>query len=126
VSEPPKSPATPGADAPAALVPDDAIAGHRSGEPGGAGPLASTPALSAEPAPSTASPSSASESVGAVSGSEPAVAPVWTPPAPPQSTSAASGASGAAAVAAERPELAVGAAFAGGLALALILKRLAR
>ncbi len=33
---------------------------------------------------------------------------------------------GPAAVAAERPELAVGAAFAGGLVLALILKRLAR
>jgi hypothetical protein len=33
---------------------------------------------------------------------------------------------GPAAVAAERPEIAVGAAFAGGLVLALILKRLAR
>jgi hypothetical protein len=33
---------------------------------------------------------------------------------------------GPAALAAERPEIAIGAAFAGGLALALILKRLAR
>jgi hypothetical protein len=33
---------------------------------------------------------------------------------------------GPAALAAERPEIAVGAAFAGGLVLALILKRLAR
>jgi hypothetical protein len=33
---------------------------------------------------------------------------------------------GPAAMAAERPEIAVGAAFAGGLVLALILKRLAR
>lgn len=34
--------------------------------------------------------------------------------------------SGPAALAAERPEIAVGAAFGGGLLLALILKRLAR
>lgn len=49
-------------------------------------------------------------------------APAWTPPAadavPPSSSSAAAAVS-------DRPEIAVGAAFAGGLALALILKRLA-
>jgi hypothetical protein len=43
--------------------------------------------------------------------------PAWRPEDEP---------SGAAAVAADRPEVAVGAAFAGGLVLALILKRLAR
>ncbi|MGH2867379.1 MAG: hypothetical protein ACRDNK_07405 [Solirubrobacteraceae bacterium] len=50
-------------------------------------------------------------------------APAWTPPAadatPNSSSSAASAAS-------DRPEIAVGAAFAGGLVLALILKRVAR
>ena len=50
----------------------------------------------------------------AVNGSAPAAepAPAAAPPLPP--------------VAGERPELIVGAAFAGGLALALFLKRLAR
>ena len=51
--------------------------------------------------------------------SVPEPAPAWTPPAP-----ASDGGSDAAV--ANRPEVAVGAAFAGGLALALILKRLAR
>jgi hypothetical protein len=41
----------------------------------------------------------------------------WTPPGQDP---------GPAAVVADRPEIAVGAAFAGGLVLALILKRLAR
>jgi hypothetical protein len=44
-------------------------------------------------------------------------APTWRPEDEP---------SRAKALAAERPEVAVGAAFAGGLVLALILKRLAR
>jgi hypothetical protein len=59
-------------------------------------------------------------------GDLPAVSP---PPVPPVSDwrpedDLSSG--GPAALAAERPEIAVGAAFAGGLVLALILKRLAR
>ena len=52
----------------------------------------------------------------------------WQSPAD-GSTDAAAGASApqrAAAMANERPEVAVGAAFAGGLLLALILKRLGR
>ena len=49
--------------------------------------------------------------------------PAWTPPAPPPD---GTGMSGAAAMATDRPEVAVGAAFAGGLVLAMILKRLAR
>ena len=44
----------------------------------------------------------------------------WVPPAPRAQPSSG------AIVVAERPELAVGAAFAGGLLAALILKRLAR
>ncbi len=96
MSEQPESPATPTADEPAALIPDNATA--------------------------------TSESAGAIAAPEPAIPPAWTSPAPPQETSGASGvgASGVAAVAADRPEVAVGAAFAGGLVLALILKRLAR
>jgi hypothetical protein len=59
-------------------------------------------------------------------GDSPAVSP---PPVPPVSAwrpedDLSSG--GPAALAAERPEVVVGAAFAGGLVLALILKRLAR
>jgi len=107
VSEQPESPATPAADEPAALVPDDATAVHPTGgEPTGSEPMpdpvAPEPVASVTPA------------------AEP---PVWTPPAPPQDTA---GPSGGAAVTADRPEVAVGAAFAGGLVLALILKRLAR
>jgi len=99
VSEQPESPVTPAADEPAAVIPDDATA--------------------------------TSESAGAIAAPEPALPPAWTPPAPPQETSgasgvAASGVAAVAAVAADRPEVAVGAAFAGGLVLALILKRLAR
>ena len=62
-------------------------------------------------------------------GDSPAVSPV---PVPPGSESPAwrpeddLSSGGPAALAAERPEIAVGAAFAGGLVLALILKRLAR
>jgi hypothetical protein len=43
----------------------------------------------------------------------------WSPP------SSSSGGGGVAAVVEERPEVAVGAAFAGGFLLALILKRIA-
>jgi hypothetical protein len=54
-----------------------------------------------------------------VGGSPPAgdAAPAWTPEADN---------SGPAAVVADRPEIGVSAAFAGGFVLALILKRLAR
>jgi len=52
----------------------------------------------------------------------PAPAPAWTPPEPPPESARAT----AGAIVAERPEIAVGGAFAGGLVLALILKRLAR
>ncbi|MGI8505308.1 MAG: hypothetical protein ACR2MK_00630 [Solirubrobacteraceae bacterium] len=59
----------------------------------------------------------ASDAPAAPSAAEPVAD--WTPPPPlPEPDSGASAAS--------RPEIAVGAAFAGGLALALVLKRLAR
>jgi hypothetical protein len=123
VSEQPESPATPGADEPAALVPDDATAVH----PTGGEPTGTEPTLAAAPV-NEPSGGSGSPIPGVVpdpvvperTASDPAA---WTPPAPPDESS---GASGAAAVATDRPEVAVGAAFAGGLVLALILKRLAR
>ena len=55
--------------------------------------------------------------------SPPPVAPVRRWPGGPRTTSHPAGRR---PLAAERPEIAVGAAFAGGLVLALILKRLAR
>ena len=48
-----------------------------------------------------------------------AAAPAWTPPTLPSDD-------GSGAVVADRPEITVGAAFAGGLVLALVLKRFAR
>jgi hypothetical protein len=60
----------------------------------------------------------------------PPVAPVPPPPVTPLGADDAGGSGGPAAAvmaaAQERPELAVGASFAGGLVLAMILKRLAR
>jgi hypothetical protein len=47
----------------------------------------------------------------------------WTPSSSPEGSDTPSG---PAALAADRPEVAIGAAFAGGLVLALLLKRLAR
>ena len=66
-----------------------------------------TPAVP-EPAPLAYSPTFTTEPIDP--------APAWAPPAEPASESLFQ----------SRPELAVGAAFAGGLVLALILKRLAR
>jgi hypothetical protein len=60
-------------------------------------------------------------------GESPAVSPPpAVPPAPEWRPEDDLSSGGPAALAAERPEIAVGAAFAGGLVLALILKRLAR
>jgi hypothetical protein len=124
VSEQPESPATPG-DEPAALVPDDATAVH----PTGGEPTGTEPALGAapanEPSGDTGSPIPSVLPDPIVPAAATPDAPAWTPPAAPQESSGGSG-SGPAAVATDRPEVAVGAAFAGGLVLALILKRLAR
>ncbi|MDQ6835602.1 MAG: hypothetical protein M3016_05380 [Actinomycetota bacterium] len=77
-------------------------------------PEAATTAEDAEAATSGTTPDAAA---GADS------APPWTPPPLPPTSGAADS---PAAALTERPEIAAGAAFAGGFALALILKRLAR
>lgn len=82
--------------------------------------------MSEDPKPSAEDPT---EVAAPAPAPEPVVPPVsepiaTEPPAPP--SEAPSPAAQAAALAAERPEVAVGAAFAGGLVAALILKRLAR
>jgi hypothetical protein len=59
-------------------------------------------------------------------GDSPAVAPPAVPPVPDWQPEDDVSSGGPAALAADRPEIAVGGAFAGGLVLALILKRLAR
>lgn len=93
----------PGGDQPAALVPDEVPAAAS------APPAASTPPAAFAPADAPAPPAPA-------------------PPPPPAELPSGEGdpAGIAAAFPADRPERAVGAAFAGGLVLALILKRLAR
>jgi hypothetical protein len=84
------------------------------------------------PAPAAIAAAMDSQSVevpAAVAPLEPAVSPVAVPPvseSPAWRPEDDLSTGGPAALAAERPEVAVGAAFAGGLVLALILKRLAR
>jgi hypothetical protein len=56
----------------------------------------------------------------------PAPAAATPPPTPPLPPPPAAAPIGASSVPSDRPEVAVGAAFAGGLVLALVLKRLAR
>jgi hypothetical protein len=108
----------PDGDAPAALAPDDVPTQVSSPEPAAAGP-----APSAAPEPPT--PPAAFAPSGTTAPPPPA-----SPPSdaePPSGEDASAGPGGlAAAFPPERPERALGAAFAGGLALALILKRLAR
>jgi hypothetical protein len=99
------SPEQQGDDAPAQLVPDEAATEAVSADP----PTEVAPATAAaEPTPPPATPTP----------------PPATPTSPPE---APAGDGGLASVfPADRPEIAAGAAFAGGLVLALILKRLAR
>jgi hypothetical protein len=81
-----------------------------------------------EPESAPASPDVPAEQLAAA---EPPV-PAWTPPVPvepeaePVTASGLPNPHGLPEIAVERPEVAVGAAFAGGLVLALILKRLGR
>jgi hypothetical protein len=112
----------PEGDEPAALVADDT--------PTQVSPPAAPPAQVSPPAAAPAAPEPAT----------PEPPPAFTPPPPPpppappsaaepsSSEAASAGPDGglAAAFPSDRPERAVGAAFAGGLVLALILKRLAR
>lgn len=121
----------PGDDVPAALGPDVPTDVHAVGEPPApAAPVGESPAVAPPPPPAIAV-AMDSQDVGvppAVAPLEPGDSPaVSVPPgAPAPSWPPEDEPSGATALAAERPEIAVGAAFAGGLVLALILKRLAR
>jgi hypothetical protein len=123
-------------DKPAALVSDGSPTEVGSPEPAGAAePVAPEPGP-AEPEPAGAEPEP-EPAGGEPAGAEPEPAgapepPAAIPPPPPVTELPAvdSGSSGpgglAAAFGPDRPERAIGAAFAGGLVLALILKRLAR
>jgi hypothetical protein len=105
----------PAGDVPAALGPDAPTDVHPAGGPEDEPAPVVTPPPEPPPVPPP-----------------PPGPPPVPPPPPPQAVAPASGwrpedePSGPAAVAAERPEIAVGAAFAGGFVLALILKRLGR
>jgi hypothetical protein len=94
-------------DVPAALEPDAPTVSH----PVPQQPAADAAPLSPVPAVPEPTPVPAAERLSPTSPE-----PAWAPPAPDLQTSGA----------ADRPELAIGAAFAGGLVLALILKRFAR
>jgi hypothetical protein len=97
----------PGVPAAAAVPPPPPAIAPAMDSPG-----AEVPAVVAPPEPGESA-STLPPPVGRVGSDSPA----WSPEDEP---------SGPAALAADRPEVAVGAAFAGGLVLALILKRLAR
>jgi hypothetical protein len=92
--------------------------------PTAATPEAAPAAASPDPAPVAAAvdPPSGAPVSGAYSGESAATAASdsWSPPGQ------SSDSGGPAAILEERPEVAVGAAFAGGFVLAMILKRLAR
>lgn len=112
-------------DAPAALGPDEV--------PAVLGPDEVPAVLSPDDAPTVVRPAAvaplkpgASPAVPPPAVPPPAVPPPAVPPVPDWRPEDDLSSGGPAALAAERPELAVGAAFAGGLVLALILKRLAR
>jgi hypothetical protein len=118
VTEQPQSPErgedpTRVSDAP---VPNEATAGSPAVEP-----------TSSEPAPLASEPAASSEQptvVRPAPGLAPAPPPL--PPLPPAPEPTPTPLDRASALATERPEIAVGAAFAGGFALAMILKRLGR
>ena len=99
------------------VPPDDSsAAAPASGTPAAAEALTAAEAPAAAEAPTAAQP--VPEPAPAWT-PPPETAPAWTPPTPPSDH-------GSGAVVADRPEIALGAAFAGGLVLALVLKRLAR
>lgn len=106
----------------------------QAGEPGPLVESSPVDATAEELTPVEASATDATAAADLSSAAEPAVpAPEWTPPPPPPpepsygAPSVDSSFAGALPqTASERPEVAVGAAFAGGFLLAMILKRLAR
>ena len=103
----------PAGDVPAALGPDT--------------PTEVRPVVPAPPAAIAAAMDSQDvEAPATVAPGAPVASPSVMPPAPEWRPEDDLSSAGPAALAAERPEIAVGAAFAGGLVFALILKRLAR
>jgi hypothetical protein len=121
VTDHPESPEAPdephAGDVPAALEPDAPTVAQPVIEPA-SGPAPAVPLVPAAPEPP---PAVAVES-RADGPSVPKPLPAWTPPNSPAETPAP--ATETAAMFSDRPEIAVGAAFAGGFVLALILKRL--
>jgi hypothetical protein len=121
----------PAGDMPAALGPDAPTDVHPATEPPApAAPAPEPPAVQPPPPPAIAEAMN-SQDVGvppAVAPLEPGDSPVVDAPSdtPAPSWRPEDEPSAAAALAAERPEIAVGAAFTGGLVLAMILRRLAR
>jgi hypothetical protein len=131
------------ADEPAALAPDDATAVHdvpKPAEPPAA--PAEAPAPPAPPAPAVPRPeTSRAEGVTPAAEAARVIEPAATVPSPDHQAASAAGVGpdpvqvtgsglpnphGLPEIAVERPEVALGAAFAGGLVLAMILKRFAR
>ena len=99
-----------------AAVQGEAVAGSPAVEP-----------ASSEPAPLAPEPAPTSEQPTVVRPAPPLTpAPPALPPLPPAPEPAPTPLDRASALATERPEIAVGAAFAGGFVLAMILKRLGR
>ena len=117
MSEHPRARATPAADEPAPVR-------RRAGEPGAA---TLTARRASRAGPAAAEPRRRVAAPAPWTGRGPAPAAAGRASADPAAAAAAgAGESAVRAALPERPEIAVGAAFAGGLVLALILKRLAR
>ena len=119
-SQPPAE--EPGGDTPAALVPDDAPTQVSAPEP----PAVAPPPSATPDPPTTPEPPAAFAPAGAPAGPPPAFAPPPPVADPPSGDDASAEPGGLAALfPPDHPERALGAAFGGGLVLALILKRLA-
>ncbi len=113
------------ADEPAAAAAEPAAAEPAEAEAARSlRPLRSAEAAAAEPAEPAAAAPAPAEPPPAVAAAEPA--PPVVPPPPLADAAANDGSTLAAGPREDRPEVAVGAAFVGGFALAMILRRLAR
>jgi hypothetical protein len=117
-----------GGDNPAELAPDDARTEVSAPDSAAAPPEASA---GSDPPAAPDSPAAPAPPAAFAPADATASSPPVTPPPPVTDSSSGESASAgpaglAAAFPSDRPERAVGAAFAGGLVLALILKRLAR
>jgi hypothetical protein len=133
VTDQPQSPEQQAGDVPAALQPDAPTIAHPVIDPAfdlGSPPEpapASEPPAPSEPPPS-GEPSAVDEPAAPDEPPAPAPPAAWTPPysAPDVAATDTPALDTPTTSVADRPEIAVGAAFAGGFILALILKRLGR